>query len=276
MSINGHSNRIEWLIAKYVADLHRQEPRNVGVVVKAGDSFLTRFLGERADGQIDGRRVRWPSSLANYRAWVDYWRYAVNQEGADLGNLTKRLGDENYYLEYGGERLFGSEDTDPNYMLDYLYSVLVEETLEEPEPLDVVQLSETVLTRARIANRVTRRYSLDIILPNGVMDPVFFDYKYENGAIHLMKRVSLTHEDKRSWGNVHAAAWTFEKVAADSRTGGSQLIALVNTRQPAPELENQVGVLDNLAHVVDVGKVDQAASELSELLHSGDSSTLIG
>ena len=129
-------------------------------------------------------------SLATYRAWVGYWRHAT--------------GDENYFLEYGGERLFGSEDTDPNDMLDYLYSVLVE-AMPEPKILNVHQLSENVLRRVGIAEQVTRGYRLEIPQPSGTKDYVFFDYKYDNGTEHLMERVSLTYEDERSWDSVHAA-----------------------------------------------------------------------
>ncbi len=114
-----------------------------------------------------------------------------------------------------------------------------------------------------IRDRVTEKYRL----PVSVTDSALFDYKYENGALHLMKRVTLTYEDERSWANVHAAAWDFEKAASHLNGSGGQLIAFVKARSSDSELGSQMGLLDELAYVVDVGQVQKATSELTELLH---------
>ncbi len=103
-------------------------------------------------------------------------------------------------------------------MLDYFYSALVEE-MPEPDTLNVRQLSERVLDRAGIRNKVSEKYRL----PVSVTDSALFDYRYENGALHLMKRVTLAYEDERSWTSVHAAAWDFEKAALRLREDGGQL-----------------------------------------------------
>ena len=264
MLTSGNSTKqAEWLVARYVPDLRRREPKNVGVLLKMGDQICSRFLGERGRGRIDGRRVRaFVNSVDNYKAWVSYWQ-SVTDGGNDLLALTKRRGDDSYYLEYGGERVFGGTDSDPNDMLDYLYSVLVED-MPEPDTLNVRQLSEHVLTTAGIRDRVTEKYRL----PVSVTDSALFDYKYENGALHLMKRVTLTYEDERSWASTHAAAWDFEKAASQLNGSRGQLIAFVNVRPSNSELESQMKLLGDLAHVLDVGKVQKAASELTDLLHT--------
>lgn len=257
----------EWLVAKYVQDLRRQEPKNVGVVLKVGDLFLSRFLGERDEGQIDGRTVRGlVSSVDNYKAWVAHWQHTTSRGRGDFDVFTKRRGDDSYYLEYGGERLFGSEETEPEDMLDYLYGVLVEEA-PEPKTLNVRQLSERVLDHAGILDKVTSEYHLPLRLGGGNTDRAYFDYRYDNGAVHLMKRITLTYEGERSWERVHAAAWDFEKAALNPDNSGQGLIALVKTRPFDPDLETQIGVLSNLAFVVNVAQVDEAASKLTQLLH---------
>lgn len=264
MSSNGPSTKAEWLVAKYMPDLRRREPKNVGVVLRMGDSYLSRFLGEQDGGQIDGRHVHGlVNSVQNYKAWVSYWQQAAS--GKDLSAFTDRRADDSYFLEYAGERLVGGEYTAPEDMLDYLYSALVEE-MPPPETLNVRQLSERVLDRAGIRNRVTEKYRL----PISVTDSALFDYKYENGATHLMKRVTLTYDDERSWANVHAAAWDLEKAAPHVDDGEGRLIALVKTRSSDAELKQQMGLLTDLSSaVIDVGKVKQAASRLTKVLHSG-------
>ncbi len=263
MSSNGNSQKAEWLVARYMPDLRRREPKNVGVVLKMGGFCLTRFLGERSEGRIDGRRVQGlVNSVSNYKAWVDYWQHAV--DSTDPIALTKRRADDSYFLEYAGERLLGSEHTAPEDMLDYLYSTLVEE-MPEPDTLNVRQLSERVLVRAGIRDRVTEKYRL----PVSVTDSALFDYKYQNGALHLMKRVTLTYEDERSWANAHAAAWDLEKAAFTTAGGKGRLIALVKTRSSDSELERQMGLLNGLSSaVIDVAEVQEAASQLNEVIHS--------
>jgi hypothetical protein len=231
-------------------------------MLKMGNLLLSRFLGEGNSGRIDGRHVHtFVSSVDNYRAWVAYWRSITDGGNNDLLALVDRRSDDSYFLEYGGERMFGGEYTDPNKMLDYLYSVLVEE-MPEPDTLNVKQLSEHVLTTVGIRSRVTEKYRL----PVSVTDSALFDYKYENGSLHLMKRVTLTYKDERSWAGVHAAAWDFEKAAFQLGEGKGQLIALVKARSLDSDLKSQMGLLDDLAHVVDVGEVQKAASQLTKLL----------
>lgn len=264
MSDSGNSTKqAEWLIARYIPDLRRREPRNIGVVLRMGDLLLSRFLGEVGRGEVDGRRIHgFVNSVDNYKAWVSYWQGAVGEGGNDLLALTRRQGDDSYFLEHGGERMFGGEHTDPNDMLDYLYSVLVEE-MPEPNTLNVRQLSEAALESAGVRERVTEKYRLAI----SATDSALFDYKYENGSLHLMKRVTLSYKDDRSWTGVHAAAWEFEKAASRPNGSKEQLIALVKARASDSELSSQMGLLDDLAHVVDVSEVQKAASQLTKLLH---------
>jgi len=245
-------------------DLRRREPKNVGVVLKMGDLCVTRFLGERDEGRIDGRHVQGlVNSVPNYKAWVAYWQHVVDE--TDPVALTKQRADDSYFLEYAGERLLGSEDTAAEDMLDHLYSVLVEE-MPEPDTLNVRQLSERVLVRAGIRDRVTEKYRL----PVSVTDSALFDYKYDNGPLNLMKRVTLTYEDERSWANAHAAAWDFEKAAFSTMDGSGKLIALVKTRPSDSELKQQMRLLDDLSSaVIDVSHEQEAAAQLTEVVRPG-------
>ena len=45
-------------IAQHIQDLFRKEPCNVGVILQVNGLTLTRFLGEKEDGRIDGRIIR--------------------------------------------------------------------------------------------------------------------------------------------------------------------------------------------------------------------------
>ena len=61
------------------------------------------------------------------------------------------------------------------------------------------QLSERVLDRADILDRATSEYHRPVMLKKGLTDRAHFNYRYENGAVHPMKRVTIPYEVERSW-----------------------------------------------------------------------------
>lgn len=132
---------VEWFVAKYMPDLRRREPKNVGVVLQFGERALSLFQGERSDGVIDARRLKGDvESAANFKAWVDYWRHAA-ADGES--SIPPSRATDNYFLEYGGKRVFGAEDTDAETFLETLYQTLVEAPVD-PSRLSVAQLSDRV------------------------------------------------------------------------------------------------------------------------------------
>jgi hypothetical protein len=254
-----------WYVAKYIPDMRRREAMNVGVVLVDGSSRIYRFLGQRADGSVDGRRLRWAGSAENYKAWLGYWTHELKQ-GASLNALLKTTADSSYYLEQGGERLVGDvEDTDG--FLDDLYSTLVE-TSPDRDTLSIVRLSDTVLARAGIREHVTPQFRYRIA-ETDADDEVIFDYRFDNGAINLMQRVPLAFTDDRGWEAAHAAAWSFKQAMAHpvepDRT--QRCIALVKTRKEDDQLTRQLGFLERHADVVDVTEEEKASLQLRALLH---------
>lgn len=257
----------KWAIAKYVPDLRRREAQNVGVILFVPGNVLCRFKGQREDGDIDGRRARFAGSPDMYKAWVRYWRQAATSSSdAVIGALLSREPDQNYFLELGGERVYGGEDLDPGRFLTELYGTLV-----EPEPEDETgsarELSDSVLRRLDIADRVERDVELTLPVTDGVIDSVIFDYRYNNGRANLMRTVTLTHTDKRSWDNCHSATWDLQHAAVAPVDENQQLISLVKTRPMDSALDRQLALLSAQANaVLDVGEEEAAAEQLSDLL----------
>lgn len=132
-----------YMIFKYVDDLSRNEPRNVGVVVFDGADAVSRFDGEASDGLPDLRRVRHRITASHaYREWVKYWRTTLENpgrierslEGLGAGDprviesLVGSSGQE-FYLEEGGEILMDSE----HLSLEALGEDLFRRLVHEPE-----------------------------------------------------------------------------------------------------------------------------------------------
>ncbi len=254
-----------WLVAKYVEDLRRREPKNVGVILFADGNVYPRFLGMRDGGRLDRRVLRWMGSAANYAAWVQYWTDAVACTPVEQWrDLLKRSSDDNYFLEVGGERLFGgfTDRQTADDFADMLFATLV--GTPAPGALNVAQLTEALLARLDISERVERDFSLQI--PSSP-DNIRFDYRFDNGATHLMKRVSLSVPGDRAWEQLHAAAWTFEKAKSAPADKEMSLIALVRTRPEDDDLHRQMAVLGERSTIIDVGEPEKAASVMKAVLH---------
>ncbi len=115
-----------FLIAKYVRDLRRREPENVGVVLAHQGVVLAKFQGQREDGTIDGRFVR-VGSLKAYKAWVHYCMSGIRagkfDELTDAGS-----GPQNYLVERGGEYRTSNPSLAAEDLLAHLYASVVEPT----------------------------------------------------------------------------------------------------------------------------------------------------
>lgn len=258
-----------WLVAKHVQDLRRQETRNVGVVLLTDTECFSRFMGERLDGTLDGRRLRWSGSSQVFKAWVAYWRHQL-ESGEPTEKLIRRRADDSYFLVHGGERLLGEKALDPRSFLDCLYGTLVE---EEPERdgLSVVELADTVLKRIGIREKVSERWRCELApTPAGFSDSVTFDYRYENGVVSLMHRAGLVFDDHRSWDVAHSVAWDFNSIRQalpPEFPVAPQCITLARTRPADNDLERQLSVLRGFSDVVLLDSVDEASEQLGKLLH---------
>ena len=257
---------IRWLVAKYMEDQRRREPVNVGVILLPDDGRpLFRFLGQRADGHIDGRRVKWAGSVRNFQAWVKYWHYHLDN-GGDPADLLVRSQDDNYFLEFGGERILGDRDLDPASMADYLFGLLVEQTV--PRSVSLEQISDSLLERVGIRQRVEKSISYEVPRRGDrLTDSVGFDYRYVNGAVNLLQRATLVFDDDRSWDVVHSVAWSFERVQELLQGESLQCVTLYRGRPDDAPLRRQVGLLSEYSTCLDVSFEDRADAELRNILH---------
>src|SRR5579871_2931405 len=108
---------MRYLIAQYVADPFRQEPRNVGVFVDDGVTTKARFVAETDSGQYDGRKLRGFAYPDVYRQWVDYWRSTIAEMSLDA---IADAGSANFRVVTGGE-LTGEAPYSIDDATNYLY-----------------------------------------------------------------------------------------------------------------------------------------------------------
>ncbi len=96
-----HPREVQWFVAKYVPDLVRGEPRNIGVILRLFEGVLKyRFWSIPPF-------VRDPTT---YLAWVDYWTATMEKHQAkSLHWLPKRRAGDTFYIEQAGAKLITGE-----------------------------------------------------------------------------------------------------------------------------------------------------------------------
>jgi hypothetical protein len=120
------SSAVEYLIAQHVPDVFRQEPKNLGVIVRRGHTVEARFFGERSPGMIDGRSLRAFQFPDVYRQWVDFWRRRSSAPGDPFREL-EGANAAHFRVVSGGE-VSDVASADPLAdVANYLYSMLVSE-----------------------------------------------------------------------------------------------------------------------------------------------------
>lgn len=254
-----HVMRPTWLVAKYMDDLRRREPRNVGVLLFTDETVLDRFLGARDDGTIDGRRTSLTGApLENYKAWVAYWRHAAKAAPANPQALLELArGDANYFLEEGGEQLVGVDS--PADLLAELYDMLVGDGDTE-KPQTVHAAAERLIYHLNLTDRVQRGVTVQRRVP-GALDVLHFDYRYDNGRPHFMEAVSMGRGD-RAWNVVHQTIYQFEKLREADNLTNPHGIALVAGDAPQAPLD----VLRGIVPVIDLDD-ETADDKLAAQLH---------
>src|SRR4029077_9353434 len=109
-----------FLIAKYVPDLRRMEPKNIGVIVWSNGTVRAKFVGEVRNGEphVAPPAYLHVESRNAYRQWIEYWRAVIEKDSLqkDDGTIVDRNNPEfiaaiqakskqQYLLASGGEFL---------------------------------------------------------------------------------------------------------------------------------------------------------------------------
>jgi len=108
------SETTRFLVAKYVPDLQRMEPKNIGVVLASPDRIGARFYGENGDHPRAPEFIH-KRNKSVYVEWVQYWNQQINKVNA---SGPKELGRGISTLDYLLGKSKGS------YVRAFLFSIL--------------------------------------------------------------------------------------------------------------------------------------------------------
>lgn len=266
-------------IAQYVEDLFRNEPRNVGVIVRAGDQLAARFLGEGEDQTIDGRKLKVFAYADVYRQWVKYWRTEIARNDTDT--LVKRSG-AHYRIVPAGQITDCDHDS-AAMVAAYLYSLLVSadgfaaaissqdaEAGAEPATVSleaelarVFRDTNLLLDGDQLFVQHPVRKGAPVVGQRATHRPAFVQ---ENGNLFVMEPVDFTGpQKKRSQDHAGLSAYMFRDIL--DRRSDAHTIAVVKFTDADKDFEEVsygLEILGNEAHVVNWLNQDEQIAFLRE------------
>ena len=269
-------------VIKYMPDMKRREPRNIGVVVTDGDQILSRFLGEDSTGDLKPLNSvpRLFESRRTYRSWWQHWQRTIVSGDADPESLPRLLVPEvgsNYVCELGATHLAGAALPLSDF-LESMWTELVADggTTEGPgeDEIDLVEASDQLVSpyELRPGYEVFRDRSLPVAHRTrdgrSFEAKLYFHYMIKNGRWNHMRRLKLSNDDVGTWDRVHMTVRHFEGLneSPDAAHRDSNKIALVLIGPKNTEAEQQLQELERKITVVPVDDLRRAEDTLGALL----------
>ena len=237
-----------FLIAKYVPDVFRNEPRNIGVVLWSPDGIVARFAGEKSDapGEVDDAQI--PTFVASpeaYKQWIRYWRREIGKEAirpAAGGPSTPRgspgwlsvlcqVGSSNFLLADGGTLTEPIPDRELSRAVEYLFENYVASAelvrSHSPEPATPVPSATATVKGGLDAERAV-----------GVRDAV---HQHARFSTHRAERVVA--EKTVCVLLVRGEAPTGERIYAYLAIRADRLAEFMEAQKDSPFYPEEYGVI---------------------------------
>jgi hypothetical protein len=265
------SHTPQFLIVKYVPDLERMEPRNVGVILwDDGGGAVARFYGE---GQEDST-PRAPTFIDKknrvvYAEWVRYWHRnlakpalnGVSRESAKFVDAIKRRSRDNYIVVEGGRLTTSINPDERRAALDEIFQRFVG---EEPPVVKLKQACDKAIKNAIPREQRETNYPIECLVAGRVTHTFHFNYATRplgNLVRSLFQRVDLEQE-----ASVNSATLMLQS-ANDRGMRVDQCGALVVNdalyHPDATEMLRQFGTLINVANADDARYIIRRMSGLN-------------
>ncbi|MFF7453055.1 hypothetical protein [Kitasatospora sp. NPDC008115] len=253
-----------WFLVKYISDVFRNEPMNVGVVVSGPSGVGSRFIGEREDGSINGQRLgKKIDGVETYKAWVKFIRREAEKGRLEsrIDSLARRVGDS-YLIERRGPVLSGHEDQSPSEIAAELFSALV--TTGTPAAPSLDALAEDAISRLDLpqGHAIDRDVDYDVADRNE-RHIIHFDYRHRGGPVTLMDRISLARHGKPLSQSVNDLLFRIDKMEKSGNV--DNFVALYSGADASSAIEKQLRLINAYANTVNLSN-SEASDTLGQIL----------
>ena len=270
------SNNQRYVIAKFVEDPRRMEPRNIGVMLWSAGKVVSRFVAPED--------VRFISDKAMYNRWVEFWEKQAKKSelrgkgGASVSRRSPQFIDaliqtqkDNFRLYDGGyfpEQLRASEREEA---VDFLFDELISTEDASQDEHDALPLKDAcfdLFEQAGATGRPEFRQNFKTAAAvQDIWQEFRFDYAWANGSPEsVFQRVNLSGQQ-----SVFAATLMFEWIEKSSTIGVQKLnrdrvFSLVNTHDVKTSdniIVKRLEMLDKFSVRIDVSDSLNAVQEIS-------------
>lgn len=279
-----------YLVAKYVRDVMRMEPKNFGVILWHAGQFSLKFHGANIiDDKVscDERKLhRIIGSPGTYIQWIEYWNELLQsftpqttdeEVIAALIRTNKNSG--NYWMVNGGYLLDDVENVD--VAADYLYRILVEKinyssssdskqkNKEKEEKFDskcIGLLNESGLTNIK-GFRSNEEIVCDLL--KDVKVSFKFSHSLYNGKLRsVIEKVPYTNKESRLQQHVHDTAYKMEKLLSNGTINKENAVIFYEDRElytSTPKGKELLSIMEYTGNPVDVSIPEKALGVLSRI-----------
>jgi hypothetical protein len=273
-------NEPHYYVAKYVPDLMKWEPRNIGVLIWTPYGVAGRFLGEKENrlGEVDGRKIpAFVTSADAYREWIYYWRSQLEKETVSvvgrnqaahktMSNFLEIIAENsthNFLLQPGGQLLDPINQEELPNLLEYLFEWLVnvDENIGS-KTLDVV-CRELLNQSGLIKSKFFRKdYQVECSIPGKHLERFSFDYAYQNGSLQrLYQKMSFSPLPSVLERSTQSTARMFEKAIEAEKITPENGCVLVYT---SPDIDKKS---DYIAHIKESVALLESVTRVIDLSH---------
>lgn len=274
-------------VAKYIPDLQRNEPRNIGVLVWTPEAVGARFIGERINGTIEGRTVApLVPDVSVYKRWVSYWRTQLENEFIDspyepepIPHTSERFlealnvsGPSHFVLSVG--TLFNPVSPEEiGEHVDELFCSLVSpiqgpQAAPRPRSLSVSMAVRRLIRDTGILHDPNFQEDFPLEVPikarrtAGSVNEIFkFDYAYRNGSLKALYE-ELPWRDEESFNTkADSIAWMLDNVLEAELISPEKcgvLIRLTPEQLDTPAVGRSLRVLTSFANVYNLEEAREA------------------
>ncbi len=272
-----------YLIAKYIPDMRRMEPRNIGIILWSEGAIAARFMGESFGGQLVDHVPSFIGAKSKkvYVQWINHWRRHLRKTSIVLrsGQKVERASDnflaafrtksrDNYVLVNGGVLLDQVRPEDMQDTIDYLFDKLVREEGhdEKDQAFRVLRKGwRRVVTGTGLRRRsdFKEKYPLFCRI-EGVSRELKFDNAIGNGHPDALFQRTLLNRDESVYSTflmlravTEQGILTKEKCAAVVHASASEL--------QLPTVQSAVEMLRHHATIVNVGNEEDAITTIDSM-----------
>jgi hypothetical protein len=271
------------MLAKFVPDLHRVEPRNIGVVVWDNGRVAYRFLGAYSTKTKPPKFVPEESRHA-YREWITFWRTQLGRDTIRRrsGALIKRDSPEFMevlsskskprFMLVEAAKLFDPINGNLGVAADEFFASLVKPVSPEDTHKQAAQdlkksaaavIHDAVVTSSKLATHIQHNVKVPAELEGGGwLDPVVNTVITNGKPKALLQRTIVDHPQ-----SVANTGWLFLGLQNSKlRIKPEQCAAIVNSRMYDGTNREVIGALNRLEKesiIIDLADHDRAVEQIA-------------